>query len=226
MDSAELMLVVLLYKDSSVHSNIAIRRLVSAVQKHNGLRATQILVLGFPQQKQQKRPCCTSWHECRKPTNASNTPQMARRFYPRPRLLCRLELWGLFTSSRFVILQSPMMESSLTPLTFPHSRPHIALPWFKKCVINVDTILLLLRFVFSQPAIAISYHFWEWQAGVGMCDMCAWTWRPQFDCTASETVGKSNGTIPTTTGAQWVRIVWTTGATGENYSSATGIGWL
>ena len=38
---------------------------------------------------------------------------MASRFYLRPRLLCGLALWDRFTSSCFVVLQSPALESSL-----------------------------------------------------------------------------------------------------------------
>ena len=85
------------------------------VQEYTGLRATRIPVLGFPQRNQQKRHCCTDRQEWRKPTDASKTPQMASRFYLRPHLLCRLTLWDRFTSSCFVVPQSPALESSLTP---------------------------------------------------------------------------------------------------------------
>ena len=98
-----------------MHSKATIRRWVSAVQEHTGLSATRILVLGFPQHNQQKRHCCTDQHECRKPTDANKTLQMASRFYLRPRLLCRLALWDRFTSSCFVVPQSPALESSLAP---------------------------------------------------------------------------------------------------------------
>ena len=40
---------------------------------------------------------------------------MASRFYLTPRLLSCLALWNRFTSSCFVVLQSPALESSLTP---------------------------------------------------------------------------------------------------------------
>ena len=115
MDSAVLMLAVRLREHSFMHSKATIRRWVLVVQEHTGLRATQILVLGFPQRNQQKRHCCTDRHECRKPTDANKTPQMASRFYLRPRLLCRLTLWDRFTSSCFVVPQSPALESSLAP---------------------------------------------------------------------------------------------------------------
>ena len=115
MDSAVLMLAVRLREHSFVHSKATIRRWVSVVQEHTGLRATRIFVLGFPQRNQQKRHCCTDRHECRKPTDANKTPQMASRFYLRPRLLCRLALWDRFTSSCFVVPQSPALESSLAP---------------------------------------------------------------------------------------------------------------
>ena len=108
------MLVFRLQEYSSAHCKATIQRWVSAVQQHNGSCTTRISVLGFPQWKQQKRPCCTSRHKCHKPTNANKTPQMARHFYRRLRLLCRLALWGLLTSSYFVVLQSPVLESSLT----------------------------------------------------------------------------------------------------------------
>ena len=72
-------------------------------------------ILGFPQQKQQKRHCCTGRHECHKPRGVNKTPQMARRFYFKPRLFCHLMLWVRFTSSCFVVPQSPALESSLTP---------------------------------------------------------------------------------------------------------------
>ena len=98
-----------------MHSKATIGRWVSAVQERTGLYATRIPILGFPQQKQQKRHCSTGQHECCKPTNANKTPQMPRRFYLRPRLLCHLTLCNLFTSSCFVVLQSPALESALTP---------------------------------------------------------------------------------------------------------------
>ena len=98
-----------------MYSKATIRRWVSAVQEHTGLRATQILVLGFPQCNQQKRYCYTDRDECRKPTDANKTPQMASRFYLRPCLLCHLALWDRFTSSCFVVPQSPALESSLAP---------------------------------------------------------------------------------------------------------------
>ena len=85
------------------------------VQEHTGLSATRILILGFPRRNQQKRHCYTDRHECHKPTDANKTPQMANRFYLRPRLLCRLALWDCFTSSRFVVPQSTALESSLAP---------------------------------------------------------------------------------------------------------------
>ena len=115
MDSVVLMLAVQLREDSSTHSQATIRRWVSAVQEHTSLCATRIPVLGFPQRKQQERYCWTGRHKCCKPTNANKTPQMARRFYLRPCLLCHLALWHRLTSSCFVVPQSPTLESSLTP---------------------------------------------------------------------------------------------------------------
>ena len=115
MDSALLMLAVRLRKHPSMHNKTTIRRWVSAVQEHTSLHATGILILGFPQRNQQKRHCCTNRHECRKPTYANKTPQMASRFYLTPRLLCHLALWDCFTSSCFVVPQSPALESSLAP---------------------------------------------------------------------------------------------------------------
>ena len=115
MDSTVLMLAVRLREHSSLHSKATIPRRVSVVQEHIGLRATRIPILGFPQRNQQKRHCCKNRHECRKPTDANRTPQVARRFYLRPHLLCHLALWDRFTSSCFVVLQSPTLESSFAP---------------------------------------------------------------------------------------------------------------
>ena len=98
-----------------MHCKATIQRWVSMVQEHTSLCATRILVLGFPQHKQQKRHCCTDQHKCRKPTDANKTPHMASPFYLRPHLLCRLALWDRFTSSCFVVPQSPTLESSLAP---------------------------------------------------------------------------------------------------------------
>ena len=115
MDCAVLMLAIQLREHSSAHSKATIRRWVSAVQEHTGLHATRISVLGFPQRNQQKRHCCTDRNKCGKPTNANKTPQMTSRFYLRLRLLCHLALWDRFTSSCFVVAQSPALENSLTP---------------------------------------------------------------------------------------------------------------
>ena len=107
-----LMLAARLREHSSLHSKAAIRRHISAVREHNDSRATPIPVLCFPQRKPRKRTCYTVPHEYRKPTDANNTPPRARRFYLRPRLLCRLELWGLLKFSRFAVPQCPALESS------------------------------------------------------------------------------------------------------------------
>ena len=98
-----------------MHSKATIQRWVPAVQEHSGLCATRIPALGFPQWKQQERHCCTSRHKCRKPIDANKTPQMARWFY-----LCRLALWGRFTSSCFVVPEFPALESPLTPQSLHH----------------------------------------------------------------------------------------------------------
>ena len=115
MDPTVLMLADRLREHSFVQSKATIQRWVSVVQEHTSLCAMQILVLGFPQRNQQKRHCCIDRHECRKPTDANKTPHMASRFYLKPRLLCCLALWDRFTSSCFVVLQSPALESSLAP---------------------------------------------------------------------------------------------------------------
>ena len=115
MDSSVLMLAIRLWEHSFMYNKATIRRWVSAVQEHTGLHATQIPILGFPQCNKQKRHCCTNRHKFCKPIDANKTPQMASRFYLRPHLLCCLILWDRFTSSCFVVPQSPALESSLAP---------------------------------------------------------------------------------------------------------------
>ena len=54
LGSTVIILAVRLLEDSSSHNKATIQRWVPVVQIHTGSCATQILVLGFPQQKQQE----------------------------------------------------------------------------------------------------------------------------------------------------------------------------
>ena len=197
MDSTVLMLAVWLRDRSSMHSKATIRRWVSVVQEHTGLRATQILVLGFPQRNQQKRHCCTDRHECRKPTNANKTPQMASRFYLRPCLLCNLTLWDRFTSSCFVVPQSPALESSLPPqILHRFGAPTDPLPSRRRHWRPYYPVALAIT-VFA----AGSNKLLEPLQMAGRRSGPHNKWILESECTAFETIGKKNGTIATTPGS-------------------------
>ena len=87
----------------------------------------------FSTTEARKRPCYTGRHKCRKPTDANETPQIACRFYLRPCFLCRLELWGLLSSFRFVVPQFLALESSFTPHILPHFGGPTYLPPSRWC---------------------------------------------------------------------------------------------
>ena len=225
MDSALLMFAIQLWEDSPTHSKATIQRWVSVVQEHTDLRATKIPVLGFPQRNQQKRHCCTDRHEYHKPTDVNKTPQMASRFYLRPRLLCRLTLWYCFTSSCFVVPQFLALESSLVPQILhrfgaptdpPPSRRHHRHP--------------------SYPiALAIAMFAAGFNRLLTLLQMAGERFGPrnkrifQSEGTASKPLGRT--TIPLqqqrpATCEQRVRTSWKMGATGVNYSLGTGVEWL
>ena len=201
MDSAVLLLAVRLREHSSMHSKATIQRPVSVVQEHTGLHATQILVLGFPQGNQQKRHCCTDRHECRKPTDANKTPQMASRFYLKPHLLCHLALWDRFTSSYFVVPQSPALESSLAPQILLRFGAPTDPPPSKRRRWRPYCPVALVIAVFATG----SNKLLELLQMAGGRSGPRNKWILELECTAFETVGKKNGTVATTTGSNGVR---------------------
>ena len=204
MDTAVLMLAVRLQEHSSMHSKATIRRCVSTIQAHTGLRATWILVLGFPQRNQQKRHCYTDRHKCRKPIDANKTPQMASRFYLRPRLLCRLALWDRFTSSCFIVPQSPALESSLAPqILHRFGAPTDPPPsrW-RRWRLYCPVALAIAVFAAGNNRLLELLQMAGGRSGPHN------KWILELECTASETVGKKNGTVATTTASNG----WGTGS--------------
>ena len=122
---------------------------------------------------------------------------MASRFYLRPCLLCRLALWDRFTSSCFVVLQSPTLESSLAPQILHRFGAPIDPPpsrW--------------RRHHPSYPvALAIAVFASGFNRLLALLQMAGEHFGPrnksifQLEGTASETIGKNNGTVATTTGS-------------------------
>ena len=197
MDAIVLMLAVRFHDDRSAHNKATMQRWVLVVQEHAGSRGTRIPILGFPQRKQQKRYCCTSWHEYCKPTDANKTPQMACLLYLRPGLLCPLALWDRFTSSCFVVPQSLALESSLTPQILhrfgaPASPPPSR--WRRR---HPSYPVALATAVFATGCNRLLALLQMVGGRFGPCNK----WILQSEGTTSGTVGKDNGNIATTTGS-------------------------
>ena len=129
---------------------------------------------------------------------------MASRFYLRPHLLCRLALWDRFTSSCFVVPQSPALESSLAPQIChrfgaptdpPPSRWRRWRPYY-------PVALAIAVFAASSNRLLELLQMAGGRSGPRN------KWILESECTASETVGKKNGTVATTTASNG----WATGS--------------
>ena len=122
---------------------------------------------------------------------------MPIRFYHRPYLLCRLKLWSRFTSSCFVVLQSPELESSLTPQILHRFRAPTNPPpsrWRRQ---HPSYLVALAVTVFAASCDRFLTLLQIAGGRFGLCNK----WVLQSQRTASETIGKNNGTIAKTMGS-------------------------
>ena len=129
---------------------------------------------------------------------------MARRFYLRPRLVCRLALWDRFTSSCFVVLQSLALESSLAPqILHRFGAPTDPPPsrWRRR---HPSYLVALAIVVFAAGFNRLLALLQTAGERFGLRNK----WIFQSEGTASETLEKNNDTIATTTGSNR----WATGS--------------
>ena len=122
-------------------------------------------MLGFPQQKQQKRHCCIDWHECHKPTFANKTPQMPHRFYLRP---------VSFVASHYGVASPLLALMYCSLLRWRAPLPHrfsitLELPQIlhqANGVVGIHSILLLLLLLCLYPAATDCSCCCNWRVGV------------------------------------------------------------
>ena len=144
-------------------------------------------------------------------------------FYLRPRLLCRLALWSCFTSSCFVVPQSPALESYLTlqilhrfgaPTNPPPSR-------WRRWHLSYPVALAVAVFAASCNKLLTLL-----QMAGGRFGLHAISEYSNRNALLPKSLGRT--TVPlqqqrAATGAQRVWTLWTTGTTGVNYASRTGV---